>query len=1193
MRVGGRIEQSTLNYNAKHPILIPKDTPLAGLLVRHFHVSYLHTGVDATFTNLRQQYWILGARNLERQSSNANPVFFNERAQATRSWESYQFLEFKLAAAFNTQGWTTLDRSQSRNQREELHASERHGFLFFVCLTTKALHIEVRTKWHLETENLKIDTLVVLKEPNLPPSKWILGRITARRNRQQGPSRYSEDCSRIIQTPNCQNRCTASLLNNRSGGRLTCGIYIGHNQPLAREGHRLGSETPAENNFTHHTLENIPAAGSQTLLPTILADVIDAWGNTTTCRLLLDTGSTITLASESFVQRIGVRRTHARISISVSAANSAGVTRGRAHIKLRSRHSGQTVELVSFILTSLTSSLPAQVIDTSSSTWRQICELPLADPTFCTPGAIDVIVGSDQLWSLYTGDRKHFGSYSAFDDHPTSAVTHHADLDTMVRSFMEMDSIQPNQALLDASDPTERHFAATHKRSKDGVYVVEYPFKEKAPPIDSTLPQAINRFFSLERKFRRYPELKQQYEAFLDDYLQRGHMEQLTSAQVEESPDTCFYLPHHAVIKLDSLTTKMSYVEKMFRGIKVFKPHTNFQRIVWRTTENEPLLHFRLLTVTYGLAPSPFLAVRVLKQLADDHGHEYPAAAHALLHDAYVDDIPTGANTFEELMILKDELIALLDKGKFKLRKWSSNTPQQISCGFTCQVLGIQWNPGKDVLYLNLKGCDATISPTKRELLSQLSRIYDPLGLVAPVTVLLKLIFQESWTSVLQWDDPIPESLRTRWRALVEDLPALTQCQVPRYIASPFRDVQLHGFADASSHAYGAVVYARVAVGCSFQVTLVAAKTRVAPIKPVSIPRLELNAATSCWTDSEIVLHWLSAPPRRWNTYVCNRTSEILSDFPRSCWNHVRTEDNPADCASRGLHPSKLLEHRLWWKGPSWLATPTSEWPPSTSKFSVSSSFDVNTEERAIKPTTLHNFPDESIHEFLIHKFSTWTRLIRVSSYCHRFIHTLRSHHRNSAPFLTSEELLDAQRRLIRHVQQKSFARDYEQLENRRQLNAKSHLIRFSPFLDDYGVMRVGGRIEQSTLNYNAKHPILIPKDTPLAGLLVRHFHVSYLHTGVDATFTNLRQQYWILGARNLVRKAVFHANPVFFNERAQATRSWESYQFLEFKLAAAFNTQGWTTLDRSQSRNQREELHASERHGFLFSCASLQRHFT
>ncbi|XP_043063195.1 uncharacterized protein LOC122319664 [Drosophila yakuba] len=643
----------------------------------------------------------------------------------------------------------------------------------------------------------------------------------------------------------------------------------------------------------------------------------------------------------------------------------------------------------------------------------------------------------------------------------------------MVRSFLEIDSIQPNQALLDASDPTERHFAATHKRSTDGVYVVEYPFKEKAPPIDSTLPQAINRFFSLKRKFRRYPELKQQYEAFLDDYLQRGHMEQLPSAQVEESPDTCFYLPHHAVIKLDSLTTKCRVV---FDGSGKDSSGVSLNDRL----HIGPPIQRDLLGVCLRFRQHQYvLCTDVEKMFRGIKIQRIVWPAHALLHDAYVDDIPTGANTFEELMILKDELIALLDKGKFKLRKWSSNSwrllkslPQEDRCFEPIQllnksaadspvkVLGIQWNPGKDVLYLNLKGCDATISPTKRELLSQLSRIYDPLGLVAPVTVLLKLIFQESWTSVLQWDDPIPESLRTRWRALVEDLLALTQCQVPRYIASPFRDVQLHGFADASSHAYGAVVYARVAVGCSFQVTLVAAKTRVAPIKPVSIP----------------------PPPRRWNTYACNRTSEILSDFPRSCWNHVRTEDNPADCASRGLHPSKLLEHRLWWKGPSWLATPTSEWPPSTSKFSVSSSFDVNTEERAIKPTTLHNFPDESIHELLIHKFSAWTRLIRVSSYCHRFIHTLRSHHRNSAPFLTSEELLDAQRRLIRHVQQKSFAREH-------------------------------ARIDASIT-------------------LVRHFHVSYLHTGVDATFTNLRQQYWILEARNLVRKAVFQCKSCFLQRK-------------------------------------------------------------
>jgi len=178
-------------------------------------------------------------------------------------------------------------------------------------------------------------------------------------------------------------------------------------------------------------------------------------------------------------------------------------------------------------------------------------------------------------YGLYTEERKYFGtdypialntifgwiiagSYTACDDHSTPAVTHHADLDTMVRSIMEMDNLQPNQSLLDFSDPTDSHFAKTHTRSEDGVYIVEYPLKDGAPPIESTLPQATNRLVLLERRFRRHPELKKQYEEFLDDYLQLGHMEQLTSAQLKDDP--CVYLPHHAVIKQDRLTTKSRVV---------------------------------------------------------------------------------------------------------------------------------------------------------------------------------------------------------------------------------------------------------------------------------------------------------------------------------------------------------------------------------------------------------------------------------------------------------------------------------------------------------------------------------------------------------------------------------------------------------------------------------------------------------
>ncbi|XP_070068129.1 uncharacterized protein [Drosophila takahashii] len=294
-----------------------------------------------------------------------------------------------------------------------------------------------------------------------------------------------------------------SVNNSNLPSTSRAGALTSINQLRHQDDPPSGNVPSVENNYTHHTLENIPVA---------------------------DTGSTITLASESFVQRIGVHRTHARISILGLAANNAGLTRGRALFKLRSRHSDHHIEMVSFILPSLTSSLPAQAIDTSSTTWKKISALPLADPTFCTPGSIDVIL--DLINSgVYIPEKENI----------------------LARTMPAMTtSLRP--------DPTESQFARTYKRSKDGVYIVEYPFKGGAPPIESTLPQATNRLVSLERKFRRHPELKQQYEDFLDDYLQRGHMEQLTSVQAGESLDTSVYLPHHAVIKMDSLTTKCRVV---------------------------------------------------------------------------------------------------------------------------------------------------------------------------------------------------------------------------------------------------------------------------------------------------------------------------------------------------------------------------------------------------------------------------------------------------------------------------------------------------------------------------------------------------------------------------------------------------------------------------------------------------------
>ncbi|XP_046865635.1 uncharacterized protein LOC124459899 [Drosophila willistoni] len=762
---------------------------------------------------------------------------------------------------------------------------------------------------------------------------------------------------------------------------------ISHHVQTTR-GHQI-AVTKHSKRVSLYTLENIPYAGSQTLLPTILTSVKDARGKTFTCRALSDTGSTVSLATESFVQRIGMRRTHAKVPVRGLAANRAGVTRGLVKFRICSCNSDHNIEVETYIVSTLTSALPAQNVDMSSTQWKEILKLPLADPSFGTVGAVDVIFGSDQLWKFCTGEQRSFGPYSTFGENQSLAITHHVhlDLDSQVRSFMEMDSIPSKTSTLEIFDPTEQHFINTHTRSQTGTYVVEYPFKDPMPPIGETLPQAVSRLQSLERKFSRDPSLKREYIAFMDEYLKSGHMELLNTQQIDEQPDGCFYLPHHAVLKPESTTTKCRVVfdgsgkdssgvslnerlhigppiqrdlfgvclrfrqhryvccldiEKMFRKIEVAPHHTNYQRIIWRSSTMDPMQHYRLRTVTYGLAPSPFLAVRVLKQLAIDYEAKYPLAARVLARDAYVDDIPTGCNSVGELMKLKDQLISLLDEGKFKLRKWSSNSwsflksiPKEdclhghASIEDNVKILGIPWNPVRDEFLVSTPMIATKQAPSKRALLSDLSKVFDPLGFVAPTTVLLKLIFQECWFSAISWDDPIPETLRRRWQAIIKELPLLSHCRISRYIAASSPHIELCGFADASTQAYGAVIYSRVRTTNGYRSRLVAAKTRVAPLKPISIPRLELNAAlllsrllklvtesltipissSHCWTDSEIVLHWLSSPPRRWNTYVCHRVAEIVEDYPRRCWNHVRSEENPADCASRGLSLSQLLNH--------------------------------------------------------------------------------------------------------------------------------------------------------------------------------------------------------------------------------------------------------------------------------------------
>lgn len=202
-----------------------------------------------------------------------------------------------------------------------------------------------------------------------------------------------------------------------------------------------------------------------------------------------------------------------------------------------------------------------------------------------------------------------------------------------------------------------------------------------------------------------------------------------------------------------------------------------------------------------------------------------------------------------------------------------------------------------------------------------------------------------------EWDSEISPDILLLWKSFQSNYPGIDKIRIPRWInVSPKAEVEFHGFSDASEKAYAAVIYVRVIHPHSIHTHLISSKTRVAPLKTLSIPKLELCGAVLlsemidnllphfdirtyklfCWTDSTIVLSWLSKPPCCWNTFVANRVSKVVEVTDPSNWFHVDSASNPADIASRGAHPHDLIDSNLWWNGPMWLSEPSTAWPKTS-----------------------------------------------------------------------------------------------------------------------------------------------------------------------------------------------------------------------------------------------------------------------
>lgn len=417
--------------------------------------------------------------------------------------------------------------------------------------------------------------------------------------------------------------------------------------------------------------------------------------------------------------------------------------------------------------------------------------------------------------------------------------------------------------------------------------------------------------------------------------------------------------------------------------------------------------------------------------------------------------------------------------------------------------------------------------------------MFDPLGWIAPVTVAAKIMIQELWRLDLGWDDPLPRPLAERWEALDRDLAGVAGCSVPRWLGTSLSApaVELHGFSDASQAALGAVLYLRVldeTLG-NARVTLLGAKSKVAPLKKQTIPRLELSAAhllarltahaisvldlrdapVHLWVDSSVALAWIQGAPSRWRDFVANRVAAIHELTPRARWRHVAGVENPADCASRGMLPSELRRCSLWWHGPSWLCGPSVSWPSGAPVVGIGAELEERVRASALAAAVI----TEPVPIWdLIGRFSSLRRLVRITGWVRRAVSMFRRTDENSPTrCLLPSELHASEQFWVRATQTAHFSETLDALAGSRDLPRSHPLLRLSPFMGDDGILRVGGRLRNAAFDRDAKHPAIIPRDSAFAALIVRDAHQRTLHGGTQATLATLRQRYWVIGGRNAV----------------------------------------------------------------------------
>ncbi|XP_003382170.1 Pao retrotransposon peptidase family protein [Trichinella spiralis] len=757
-------------------------------------------------------------------------------------------------------------------------------------------------------------------------------------------------------------------------------------------------------------------------------------------------------------------------------------------------------------------------------------------------------------------------------------------VEDLLRRFWEIEEMGvPFRCESDEVDPEKRFREGLSYDGTR--YSVRLLWKNSGCWLPDNFAVAKRRLETLERRMAREPSRRDVHSSILHSYLVNGWAEEITSegpqgrtwylphhVVSQQGPEA---MKHRIVFdasvnfkgtslneQLDSglklqadllgillrfrrfRVALQSDIAKMFLQVGLREEDRDICRFLWRKDgPGGPIATYRLTRVCFGLACSPYLAMQVVNHHLREKRDCFGTVVDEIKAGMYVVDLVVSCDSIEEARDFAHRSSELLASGGFHLAKWASNAPEALADRPTEEIfrdgysglwktLGVSWNPQEDELTFRPPELAANQDQeTKRNLLRTAASVFDPLGGLTPFTVRAKRMFQSLWQTGMAWDDNLPAEVELQWRVWKLELNELPCIALPRayfpFSPTEASRLELHGFGDASEAAYAAVVYLRavkspddIQSGSAEEVEHSSARADgCSSLCLTGLLQLALDVeACHCWSDSKVALGWINGDANRWKPFVANRVREIQALTPSLWWRYIPTEDNPADLASRGCTVKNLSTSLKWWQGPTWLRGPPETWPEAEKEERIESLEVLEKELRATAVLVTVSPPQDAVNVINLGRYSSFERLIRVTAWCRRFRHntTLPSSSRRTGTGLTSDELKEAERVWIRQEQIHAFG-SKESLDKA----MTKMLSGLNPFLDEFGVLRVGGRLGRAQLEEETKFPALLPRKGMIVDLLIRREHNRQLHAGVAQTLAALRERFWILRGRSAVKRVL------------------------------------------------------------------------